>query len=180
MYIGFDTQHGVNPGNVSAFGFRGVTTSKPTIYDSARGIAHQLTSIEIQVGFIVESPESGTNKRKFNGKNPIQSSEERQDVTNNYAATTTLPTKPQWYEGKLPKCTQCNRHHLGNCSSCSQCNHQHAGDCYICMKDTPPISVGAKHLQHKIKEQTLEQAMMEEEHVLSMVKLDISRRNDQS
>ena len=25
MYIGFDTQRGVNPGNVSAFGFRGVT-----------------------------------------------------------------------------------------------------------------------------------------------------------
>ena len=25
MYIGFDTQRGVRPGNVSAFGFRGVT-----------------------------------------------------------------------------------------------------------------------------------------------------------
>ena len=25
MYIGFDTQRGVNPENVSAFGFRGVT-----------------------------------------------------------------------------------------------------------------------------------------------------------
>nr|KAJ0207315.1 hypothetical protein LSAT_V11C500262220 [Lactuca sativa] len=81
-----------------------------------------------------EPPESGTNKRKFNGKNPIQSSEERQDVATNYAATTTISMQPRKYAGKLPWCTLCNRHHLGNCSWCSQCNHQHAGDCYICMK----------------------------------------------
>nr|KAJ0184981.1 hypothetical protein LSAT_V11C900491930 [Lactuca sativa] len=111
-----------------------VIASKPTIYDSAKRIAHQLTSTEIQVGFIAESPESGTNKRKFNGKNPVQSSEERQDVASNYSATTTIRVQPRKYVGKLPRCTHCNRHHLGNCSWCSQCNHQHAGDCYICMK----------------------------------------------
>nr|KAJ0226254.1 hypothetical protein LSAT_V11C100045850 [Lactuca sativa] len=85
-------------------------------------------------GFIAESPESGTNKRKFNGKNLIQSTEERQDVAPNYAATTTILMQPRKYVGKLPWCTQCNRHHLGSCSWCSQCNHQHAGDCYICME----------------------------------------------
>nr|KAJ0185267.1 hypothetical protein LSAT_V11C900497110 [Lactuca sativa] len=100
-----------------------VIASKPTTYDSAKRITHQLTNTEIQVGFIAESPESGTNKRKFNGKNHIQSSEERQDVTTNYAATTAIHTA-----------TTCNRHHLGNCSWCSQCNHQHACDYYICMK----------------------------------------------
>ncbi|XP_023760009.1 uncharacterized protein LOC111908412 [Lactuca sativa] len=111
-----------------------VIASKPTTYDSAKHIPHQLTCTEIQVGLIAESPESGTNKHKFNGKNPIQSSEERQDVASNYAATTTIPFQLRKYAGKLPWCTQCNRHHLCNCSWCSQCNHQHAGDCYICMK----------------------------------------------
>nr|KAJ0212690.1 hypothetical protein LSAT_V11C400190330 [Lactuca sativa] len=157
-----------------------VIASKPTTYDSAKRIAHQLTSTEIQVGFIAESPESGTNKRKFNRKNRIQSSEERQDVASNYADRTTIPIQLRMYAGKLPLCTQCNCHHLGNCSWCSQCNHQHVGDCYICMKDTLPITAGAQQLQHEIKEQTLEPAMMEEEHVLSVVKLDISRRNVQS
>nr|KAJ0184621.1 hypothetical protein LSAT_V11C900497140 [Lactuca sativa] len=111
-----------------------VIASKPTTYDSAKHIAHQLTNTEIQVGFIAESPESETNKRKFNGKNHKQSSEERQDVRTNYAATTAIPTQPQQYKGKVLKCTQCNRHHLGNCSWCSHCNHQHRGDYYICMK----------------------------------------------
>ena len=111
-----------------------VITSKPTTYDSAKRIAHQLTSTKIQVGFIAESPKSGTNKRKFNGKNPIQSFEERQEVATNFAATTIITLQPRKYAGKLPMCTQCNRHHIGNCSWCSQCNHQHAGDCYICMK----------------------------------------------
>nr|KAJ0227266.1 hypothetical protein LSAT_V11C100045830 [Lactuca sativa] len=120
-----------------------VIESKPTTYDSAKCIAHQLTSTEIQ--------------RKFNGKNPIQSSE------TNYVVTTTIPMQPRKYAGKLPWCTQYNRHHLGNCS-----------------RDTVPISTGAKHLQQKIKEQTLEHDMMEEERVLSVVKLDISRRNVQS
>ena len=86
------------------------------------------------MGFIAESPKFGTNKRKFNGKNPIQSFEERQEVATNYVATTAIPLQPRKYVGKLPWCTQCNRHHLGSCSWCSQCNHQHAGDCYICMK----------------------------------------------
>nr|KAJ0210869.1 hypothetical protein LSAT_V11C400201970 [Lactuca sativa] len=161
-----------------------VIASKPTTYDSAKRIAHQLTSTEIQVGFIAESLESGMNKRKFNGKNQIQSSEERQDVETNYAATTTIPMQPRKYAGKLLWCTQCNRHHLGNCSWCSQCNHQHAGDCYICMKckkrDTLLVTAAAQQLQQEIKEQTLELAMMEEECVLSVVKLDISRRNVQS
>nr|KAJ0208297.1 hypothetical protein LSAT_V11C500256250 [Lactuca sativa] len=145
----------------------------------AKRIAHQLTSIEIQVGFIAESPESGTNKRKFNGKNPIQSFEERQDVVTNYAATTTIPIQTRKYAGTFPCCTQCNRHHLGNRSWCSQCNHQRTCDCYNYMKDTLPIAAGAQHIQHKIKEQTLKHAMMEDEHVLSMVKLVISRRNVQ-
>nr|KAJ0184471.1 hypothetical protein LSAT_V11C900489900 [Lactuca sativa] len=111
-----------------------VIASKPTTYDSAKHIAHQLTSIEIQVGFIAESPESGTNKRKFSGKNPIQSFEERHEVATNYSATKTIPPQPRKYAGKLPMCTQCNRHHIGNCSWCSQLIRQHAGDCYICMK----------------------------------------------
>nr|KAJ0206054.1 hypothetical protein LSAT_V11C500256220 [Lactuca sativa] len=102
------------------------------------------------MGFIADSPESGTNKRKFNGKNPIQSSEERQDVVTNYAATTTIPVQTRIYAGTFPWCTQCKRHHLG-----------------------------AQHIQQKIKEQTLKHAMMEDEHVLSMVKLVISRRNVQ-
>nr|KAJ0203517.1 hypothetical protein LSAT_V11C500233900 [Lactuca sativa] len=85
--------------------------SKPTTYDSAKRIAHQLTSTKIQVGFIAESPKSGTNKRKFNGKNPIQSFEVRQEVATNFAATTIITLQPR-----------------------NQCNCQHAGDCYICMK----------------------------------------------
>nr|KAJ0224699.1 hypothetical protein LSAT_V11C100027260 [Lactuca sativa] len=72
-----------------------VIALKPTTYDSAKP----------------ESPESGTNKRTFNGKNPIQSFEERQEVATNYAATTAIPLQPR-----------------------NQCNRQHAGDCYICMK----------------------------------------------
>nr|KAJ0208027.1 hypothetical protein LSAT_V11C500282470 [Lactuca sativa] len=123
-----------------------VIASKPTTHDSAKRIAHQLTGTEIQVGFIAESPESRMNKRKFNGKNPIQSSEERQDVATDYVATTTILVQPR------------------NAKT----------------RDTPPISVGAQHLQQKIKEQTLKQAMTEDEHVLSVVKLDISRRNAQS
>nr|KAJ0204472.1 hypothetical protein LSAT_V11C500256240 [Lactuca sativa] len=107
-----------------------VIASKPTTYESAKRIAYQLTSTEIQVGFITESPESGKNKRKFNGKNPIQSSEERQDVATNYAATTTIPVQTRKYVGTFPCCTQCNHHHLGNCSWCSQCNHQRTCDCY--------------------------------------------------
>nr|KAJ0226219.1 hypothetical protein LSAT_V11C100037260 [Lactuca sativa] len=138
-----------------------VIASKPTTYESAKRIAPQLTSTEIQVGFIAESPESGMNKCKFNGKNRIQSSEERQDVATNYAATTTIPMQPR-----------------------NQCNHQHAGDCYICMKckrrDTLPITAGAQQLEQEIKEPTLESAMMKEECVLSVVKFDISRRNVQS
>nr|KAJ0224534.1 hypothetical protein LSAT_V11C100046430 [Lactuca sativa] len=111
-----------------------VIASKPTTYDSAKRIAHQLTSTEIQVGFIAESPEFGMNKGKFNGKNPIQSSEEREDVATNYASTRTIPMQPRKYAGKLQWCTQCSRHHLGNCAWCSQRNHQRAGDCYIFMK----------------------------------------------
>nr|KAJ0184692.1 hypothetical protein LSAT_V11C900485490 [Lactuca sativa] len=111
-----------------------VIASKPTTYDSAKRKAHQLTSTKIQVGFIAESPESGTYKRKFNGKNRIQSSEERQDVAINYVARTIITMQPRKYAGKLPWYTHCNRHHLGNSSWCSQCNHQHAGDCYICTK----------------------------------------------
>nr|KAJ0195323.1 hypothetical protein LSAT_V11C700380360 [Lactuca sativa] len=111
-----------------------VIASKPKTYDSAKRIANHLTSTETQVGFIAESPEFGMNKRKFNGKNPIQSFEERQEVETNYAATTAIPLQPRKYVGKLPMCTQCNRHHIANCSWCSQCNRQHAGDCYICMK----------------------------------------------
>nr|KAJ0218984.1 hypothetical protein LSAT_V11C300134090 [Lactuca sativa] len=102
--------------------------SKPSTYDT-----HQLTITKIQVGFIAESPEFGRNKCKFNGKNPKQSSEERQDVTTNYVVTTTIPMNPR-YAVTFPGCSQCNRHHLGDCSWCTQCNHQHAGDCYICMK----------------------------------------------
>nr|KAJ0214870.1 hypothetical protein LSAT_V11C300137530 [Lactuca sativa] len=111
-----------------------VIASKPTEYYSAERIALQLTNTKIQVGFIAESPESGANKRKYNGKNPIQSSKERQYVATNYAATTTITMQPRKYAGKLPWCTQCNRHHLGSCSWCSQCNHQHVGDYYIYMK----------------------------------------------
>nr|KAJ0207822.1 hypothetical protein LSAT_V11C500233890 [Lactuca sativa] len=73
-------------------------------------------------------------KRTFNGKNPIQLFEEKQEVATNFAATTAIPLQPRKYAGKLPMCTQCNRHHIGNCSWCSQCNCQHACDCYICMK----------------------------------------------
>nr|KAJ0227924.1 hypothetical protein LSAT_V11C100045840 [Lactuca sativa] len=71
---------------------------------------------------------------QIKGMTPIRSSEERQGVATNYAATTIIPMQPRKYAGKLPRCTKCNRHHLGNCSWCSQCNHQHACDCYICMK----------------------------------------------
>nr|KAJ0217914.1 hypothetical protein LSAT_V11C300142370 [Lactuca sativa] len=77
-----------------------VIASKPTTYDSAKRISHQLTSTEIQVRFIAESPKSGTNKRKFNGKNPIQSFEERQELATNYAATTAIPLQPTKYAGK--------------------------------------------------------------------------------
>nr|KAJ0227873.1 hypothetical protein LSAT_V11C100046410 [Lactuca sativa] len=81
-----------------------VIASKPTTHDSAKCIAHQLTSTEIQL------------------------SEEKQDVATNDAATTTIPMQPRKYAGKLQWCNQCSRHHLGNCAWCSQCNHQHAGD----------------------------------------------------
>nr|KAJ0204219.1 hypothetical protein LSAT_V11C500233950 [Lactuca sativa] len=105
-----------------------VIASKPTTYDSAKRIAHQLTSTEIQVGFIAESPESGTNKRKFNGKNPIQSFEERQEVVTNFPATTAIPRQTKEVCWKTPNV------HLVQSSSHSQCNRQHTGDCYICMK----------------------------------------------
>nr|KAJ0209062.1 hypothetical protein LSAT_V11C400179870 [Lactuca sativa] len=82
-----------------------VIALKPTTYDSAKRIAHQLTNTQIQVGFIAESPESGTNKRKFNGKNLIQSYKERQDVVTNYATRTVITTQPRRHEGKLLRST---------------------------------------------------------------------------
>nr|KAJ0203165.1 hypothetical protein LSAT_V11C500260120 [Lactuca sativa] len=111
-----------------------VIGSKPSTYDSTKRIAHQLTNTKIQVGFIDESPESRRNKHKFNGKNPRQSSDERQDVATNYAAKTTIHMQPMRYVRAFLGCSQCSRHHLGNFSWCSQRNHQHMGDCYICMK----------------------------------------------
>ena len=75
-----------------------VIASKPTTYDSTKRIAHQLTLTEIQGTEVVskaESPKSRTNKRKFNRKNPKQSSEKRQEVATNYAATTAVPTQPK-------------------------------------------------------------------------------------
>nr|KAJ0203789.1 hypothetical protein LSAT_V11C500256230 [Lactuca sativa] len=122
-----------------------VIASKPTTYDSAKCIAHQLTSTEIQ----------------------------RQDVATNYVAITTILIQTRKYVVTFPWFTQCNRHHLRNCSWCSQCNHQHR-------RDTLPIIAGAQHIQQKIKEQPLKQAIMEDEHVLSVVKFHISRKNVQS
>nr|KAJ0207357.1 hypothetical protein LSAT_V11C500233910 [Lactuca sativa] len=110
--------------------------SKPTTYDSAKRIAHQLTSTKIQVGFIAESPKSGTNKRKFNGKNPIQSFEVRQEVATNFAATTIITLQPRKYAGKLPMCTQCNRHHIGDCYICMKCKMKGHTTSY-CRSTTP-------------------------------------------
>ena len=96
-----------------------VIASKPTTYDSTKRIAHQLTLTEIQGTEVVskaESPKSRTNKRKFNRKNPKQSSEKRQEVVTNYAATIAVPTQP-----KSSWCNQCNRHHPGDCFVCMKC-----------------------------------------------------------
>ncbi|XP_023739513.1 uncharacterized protein LOC111887572 [Lactuca sativa] len=78
---------------------------------------------EIQRSVVVskaESPKSGTNKRKFNGKNPRQSSEKRQEVATNYAAMTKVPTQP-----KSSWCNRCNRHHPGHfvCTNCKRKGH---------------------------------------------------------
>ncbi|XP_023762869.1 uncharacterized protein LOC111911310 [Lactuca sativa] len=65
--------------------------SKPTTYDNSKRIAHQLTLTEIKGAVVVSNdkcPKSGTNKHKFNGKNPRKSTEKRQDVATNYVATT--------------------------------------------------------------------------------------------
>ncbi|XP_023754914.2 uncharacterized protein LOC111903370 [Lactuca sativa] len=96
-----------------------VLASKPTTYDSTKRIAHQLTLTEIQGIEVVskdESPKARTNKRKFNKKNPKQSSEKRQEGATNYVATTAVPTQP-----KSAWCNHCNRHHPGDCFVCTKC-----------------------------------------------------------
>nr|KAJ0212037.1 hypothetical protein LSAT_V11C400208970 [Lactuca sativa] len=118
-----------------------VIASNPTTIDSTKRIAYQLTNTKNLVGFISESPESRVNKRKFNGKNPKQSSEKRQDVITNYAATTTIPLQPRKYAGKFPGCTQFKRHQLGNCSWCSQCTISMQGHAASYYRSTTPITV---------------------------------------
>ncbi|XP_052622709.1 uncharacterized protein LOC128127997 [Lactuca sativa] len=75
-----------------------VIPSKPTTYDSTKRIAHQLTLTEIQGTEVVskaESLKSRTNKHTINRKNPKQSSEKRQEVATNYAATIAVTTQPK-------------------------------------------------------------------------------------
>ncbi|XP_023769594.1 uncharacterized protein LOC111918168 [Lactuca sativa] len=114
-----------------------VIASKPTTYDSTKRIAHQLTLTEIQGTKVVlkaESPKSRTNKRKFNRKNPKQSSEKRQEVATNYAATTAVPTQP-----KSSWCNQCNRHHPGDFFVYMKCKKKgHTASYY---RSTTPATV---------------------------------------
>ncbi|KAL7614378.1 hypothetical protein Lser_V15G06797 [Lactuca serriola] len=89
---------------------------------------------EIQRSVVVskaESPKSGTNKHKFNGKNPRQSSEKRQEVATNYAAMTTVPTQP-----KSSWCNRCNRHHPGDYFVCTNCKRKGHTASY-CRSTTP-------------------------------------------
>ncbi|KAL7597929.1 uncharacterized protein LOC111880397 [Lactuca sativa] len=124
-----------------------VIASNPMTYDSTKRIAHQLTLIEIQGIEVVskaESPKSRTNKRKFNRKNPKQSSEKRQEVATNYAATTTVPTQP-----KSSWCNQCNRHHPGDYFVCTKCKKKGHTASY-CRSATPATvnqgtNIGAGH-----------------------------------
>ncbi|XP_023744393.1 uncharacterized protein LOC111892567 [Lactuca sativa] len=95
-----------------------VIASKPTTYESTKRIAYQLTLTDIQGTIVVskvESPKSRKNKRKFNGKNPRQSSEKRQEVATNYSATIAVPIQP-----KSSWCNQFNRHHPCDCFVCTK------------------------------------------------------------
>ncbi|XP_052623234.1 uncharacterized protein LOC128128407 [Lactuca sativa] len=111
-----------------------VIASKPTTYDSTKRIAHQLTLTKIHGTEVVskaESPKARTNKRKFNKKNPKQSSEKRQEVATDYATTTTIPTQP-----KSTWCNHCNRQHPCDCFVCTKCKKKGNTASY-CRSTTP-------------------------------------------
>ncbi|KAI3494636.1 hypothetical protein L1887_40553 [Cichorium endivia] len=110
-----------------------VTSSRPTTYDSAKRIAHQLTEQAIRQGNMAQKPDpprGGENKRKFGGKKKgkyQQGPQKKQETVAVFAATTpTVPARPKQYAGPLPKCAKCPFHHNGPCRelTCFNCNQK--------------------------------------------------------
>nr|KAJ0218191.1 hypothetical protein LSAT_V11C300153620 [Lactuca sativa] len=61
MYIGFDTQHGVNPWNVSAFGFRENEESPNTTSKKRKRVDDVIKGITIAANILGEKLEKAAN-----------------------------------------------------------------------------------------------------------------------
>ncbi|KAI3790531.1 hypothetical protein L2E82_03636 [Cichorium intybus] len=104
-----------------------VTASKPTTFDSAKQLAYQLTEQCIRQGTMtpqMEKNQTESTKRKFHGKSKgnFKHHKPKSEPVTVYAAITNTPTSFKPYSGKLPHCTKCNFHHVGNCMFCDNCN----------------------------------------------------------
>ena len=107
-----------------------VTAARPSTFDSAKRLAHQLIEQMVQQGTIskkVEIPrgDGSGHKRKSGGKrHNKQHPHKKQQAIAAFAATTAVaPSTQKPYTGTLPKCNKCPFHHVGPCRDlyCSNC-----------------------------------------------------------